>query len=324
MTEDSDNFEKMVSRIHELLEDDNSTVTWNERIPDPDNPNQGRQVDVLVKKNGTTNLIECRLHKKTQDVKWVEELIGRRISLEANSVIAVSASGFTSGAIKKANRHGVILRDLNTLTDKEITSWSRFVDVSVFFYRYENFKLSLHLDTDDLSSINTDQIQKELRNYIGFRTLFKAQLDLIDEKKLIVEENRSKNVKFEVKFGIEGFELCSHVVKLIESTGVAYLEEVKLSVPEVWAFGDPDLDSINRNVYIQNYNLGETKLIHNDEHISLTLDLSKLVMPPYWQFRFMNVSSEFENYLDLLEIVNPENINMVVDRVNLSIASAQG
>ncbi len=55
-------------------------------------------------------------------VKWIEELIGRRVSLEANAIVAVSASGFTSGAIKKQIKYGVLLKDVNELTDEEICS----------------------------------------------------------------------------------------------------------------------------------------------------------------------------------------------------------
>lgn len=101
MSKESDDFEIMVTRIHEILEDVGAIVEWNDKIPDPDNPNRARQIDVTVRKGDIFNIIECRLHKSKQNVKWIEELIGRRISLEADSVVAVSSSGFTSGAIKK-------------------------------------------------------------------------------------------------------------------------------------------------------------------------------------------------------------------------------
>ena len=136
MSKASDDFEKLIARTHELLEGDSASVEWNERIPDPDNPTQGRQIDVLVRKNGLVNLIECGLHKVPQDVQWIEELIGRQASLQADAIVAVSASGFTSGAIRKANKYGVILKDLCALTDEEIIAWARSIEISVFYYRY--------------------------------------------------------------------------------------------------------------------------------------------------------------------------------------------
>jgi HJR/Mrr/RecB family endonuclease len=112
----SDAFEQQIQRIYELLADSGAEVTWNENIPDPDNPSQPRQIDVTIRRAGTLTLIECRQHKSRQDVQWIEELIGRRISLGAQAVIAVSSSGFTAGARAKASKHGVILRDLPELS----------------------------------------------------------------------------------------------------------------------------------------------------------------------------------------------------------------
>lgn len=321
MSKASDQFEILVSRIHELLEGDDATVKWNERIPDPDNPIQGRQIDILIKKDGLINFIECRLHKEKQDVKWIEELIGRRISLNANSIMAVSSSGFTSGAILKASRYGILLKDLTTLTDVEISSWSRSIDISIFYYRYKDFKLTFFFEMEDAGKIERDQVQSELQEYVGFNTLFKAQLELLDEEKLIVKGNRNKSIKFKVNFGIEDFQVCGCLVREIESSGVAYLEEVKLRIPEVLAYGNVGLNSKERNVYVQNYNLGETKVIHHDGHVSLTLDLSKIEIPPYWQFRFVDIGSKNENNMDLFEIVDPEKINMKIDKVDLSIVS---
>lgn len=111
MTKESDDFEKQITRIHELLEGSNAAVTWNEKIPDPDNPSQPRQIDFTIKNSDSFTIGECRFRKQPEDVKWIEELIGRKISLKADGVIAVSASGFTQGAIKKASAHGVVLRN---------------------------------------------------------------------------------------------------------------------------------------------------------------------------------------------------------------------
>ena len=319
MNKASDEFEIMISRIHELLESEDAIVEWNERIPDPDNPRQGRQVDVLVRKNGLKTHIECRLHKEPPDVNWIEELMGRRTSLEADAIVAVSASGFTSGAVKKANKYGVILRDTNQLVDEEIVSWARSKAISLLYYRYEDFKLSFFFDFLDIEKLNESQIKKELENYVGFRSLFTAQLDILEEKKLILEENRNKRVSFRVNFKLEGFQLCNCEVQKVQAEGFAYLEAIELNVPEVLAYGELGERNTERNVYIQNYNLGETKVIHHNGKISMIIDLSKMEVPPYWQFRYVDVKSDHENYFDSFEIVHPEKIIMNVDKINLAI-----
>ncbi|MGO9093626.1 MAG: hypothetical protein ACLQGV_00235 [Bryobacteraceae bacterium] len=68
--------ERQVHRIHELLARPGDTVTWNDRIPDPDNPTQLRQIDITIRRDGKLTIIECRLSRSRQNVKWIEELIG--------------------------------------------------------------------------------------------------------------------------------------------------------------------------------------------------------------------------------------------------------
>jgi hypothetical protein len=83
MSKESDAFEQRIHRIHELIDGTDAEVTWNNRIPDPDNPKRSRQIDITIKRETSLTLVECRIHSEPQDVKWVEELIGRRASLKA-------------------------------------------------------------------------------------------------------------------------------------------------------------------------------------------------------------------------------------------------
>ncbi|HEY3454169.1 MAG TPA: hypothetical protein VGK64_06160 [Bryobacteraceae bacterium] len=78
--------EKQVHRIHQFLVRSHEDVTWNDHIPDPDNPKQSRQIDITIRQNGQLTLVECRLSRRRQDVKWIEELIGRRPGSHRSSV----------------------------------------------------------------------------------------------------------------------------------------------------------------------------------------------------------------------------------------------
>ncbi len=80
-----DEFEKKVEWIEFLLKDTGTEVKWNDRIPDPDNPGQERQIDVSIRRDNLLTIVECRLHSEPQDVRWIEELFGRRTSLNADS-----------------------------------------------------------------------------------------------------------------------------------------------------------------------------------------------------------------------------------------------
>src|SRR5580698_6410904 len=129
MTKESEEFERQIHRVIELIEGSGAEVTWDDRIPDPDNPSQQRQIDISIKRDGFLTLAECRQHKERQDVKWIEELYGRKVSLNATNVIAVSSSGFTQGAILKAKRLGVALRDLKDLTPEEVANWGCTIEM---------------------------------------------------------------------------------------------------------------------------------------------------------------------------------------------------
>jgi hypothetical protein len=321
MSKASDDFEIMVTRIHEVLEGGDAQVEWNERIPDPDNPSQPRQIDVTIRKGDLFNIVECRLHKEKQNVKWIEELIGRRISLEADSVTAVSSSGFTSGAINKARRYGVTLHDTVDISDDYIAQWARSIDITLLFYRYESFEVKLKIDAHKLNSLDISQSQKELQTYIGFNSIFTAHLDSVEEKvQPLLKENRHKKITFKLEFSIEDFVLNNREILGIETKGVAFVEEMKLTIPSHIAYGNPDKDSKDRGIFIQKYNLGNSRVIHSGEDVSISLDLSELEVPPYWQFRYVELNGGGGYNLECFELVNPHALYMKVDVVNLSIA----
>jgi hypothetical protein len=59
-----DALERQVHQIHELLVGSHADVTWNDHIPDPDNPEQLRQVDITIRRHGEFTLIECRSSRR--------------------------------------------------------------------------------------------------------------------------------------------------------------------------------------------------------------------------------------------------------------------
>lgn len=85
-----------------------------------------REIDILIETevNGHPIKIgiECRDHSRPQPVGWIEELIGKYQHLNVSNVVAVSRSGFTKTALKKAKVFGI-----QTLTFKEAleTDWSQ-------------------------------------------------------------------------------------------------------------------------------------------------------------------------------------------------------
>lgn len=158
MTKASEEFEKQINRIHDVLVQDSAVVTWNDKIPDPDNPKQPRQIDITIKREKEITHIECRDHKASQNTKWIEELFGRKISLQATAMIAVSSSGFTEGAIIKGKKLGIYLCDLKNLEAEEIQSWGKKTIISFYYYTFSNLKISYFIDS--IKDISSEAAQK--------------------------------------------------------------------------------------------------------------------------------------------------------------------
>jgi len=174
MTKASEAFEQQIQRICELLLDSGADVTWDDHIPDPDNQAQARQIDVSIRRDGKLTLVECRDQQCRQDVQWIEELMGRRTSLAADAVIAVSSSGFTTGALKKAKRHGVVPRDLKQLTDAEVRAWGQQIALTLYFYEYFDMEVSLFFDETSIANLNATAVELELRRHPAMQSLFNA------------------------------------------------------------------------------------------------------------------------------------------------------
>ena len=85
-----------------------------------------RELDILVKNlsNPSKNIIiECRDHKRKQNVQWIDELDGKGKRLGFKHIIAVSSSGFTKPASEEAKA-----RDIQTmhLCEAEETDWRKW------------------------------------------------------------------------------------------------------------------------------------------------------------------------------------------------------
>lgn len=85
-----------------------------------------REIDIRVtnKKNPKEKiLIECRDHKRKQDVTWIDALDGKARSLGFNKVVAVSSSGFYKRTEKEAKSRGIDILHLREAEDKDWKKW---------------------------------------------------------------------------------------------------------------------------------------------------------------------------------------------------------
>jgi methionyl-tRNA synthetase len=265
----SEQFERRIERIHRLLEDESSTVTWNDRILDPDNPGRGRQVDVSIRRDGFLTLIECRTHKQPQDVTWIEELIGRRVSLHADAVIAVSASGFTKGAKAKAAQFGIILRDFGTLTDAEVRAWGKKRNVQLVFYEFTNTKIDFGLPIPPSLPFS---ITDEKGRPVNWRGLFEATMSRLEEEQRVGEGHVSVDINAPIS--VNGArptyaKLESHVRRLSNNVSLA----------SVVCYSTPKAKSVDPKAFIANLTLGTSEIIESSDQVTAVVDLSQVKIP---------------------------------------------
>lgn len=119
-----------------------------------------REVDVLIKhKVGLSSVkivMECRLHKRPQDIQWIEQLISKKESVGADILVAISANGFTGPAKKLAKAKGIQVRTLETLDNSEIENWMHVViEVKTFV---EVIEAGMRIGDDEYNFIFLDDI----------------------------------------------------------------------------------------------------------------------------------------------------------------------
>lgn len=266
-------FELQIERIHYLIRKNNDLVTWNDHVRDPDNLKQLRQIDITIKNDNKLTVIECRIHKKKQDVKWIEELLGRKISLKADAIIAVSASGFTEGAIIKANKYGIFLRDFNKLREKEILEWGNQTTISITLFKYENVYIKHVFEKKYFNIVDIDDIENSLiSNFSKYYLLFESV------SKAINNENLEKK-RFQLKFIVNDFKINNHFVKEI----IFEADISKLYMPfdafYVVSYGDPITKNLKRSLFIEKSFNGNFEIIQYDDIASLTIDFSSFNVP---------------------------------------------
>ena len=304
----SDSFERQIHRIHELLANSGADVTWDDHIRDPDNAKQKRQVDITIRRGRHLTLVECRLRSVPQDVTWIEELIGRRQSLGADAVLAVSSSGFTSGAIAKAHRYDVATRHLVELTDDEVRGWGRSVALTLFFYQYSDLEISLAFEKDSLLRLDPDLLNAELAAFPGLQGLFNKAAELMGQELRPSDEHVGRVADFGLRLALEGFHLCGEPVIEVRFGGAARLVAQEINSPVVRAYGAPALGTSGRDATVECFPLGDTSIIHDGNRVAVLLDISQLDMPPFCQFRFAKVSGKEEMEHDVFELVGVEKL----------------
>jgi hypothetical protein len=319
----SASFEQQIHRLYELIVESGAEVTCNDHIGDPDNPPRTRQIDVTLRRNGALTLVECRLRKAPQDVQWIECLIGRRISLGAQSVIAVSSSGFTSGALAKARQYGIIARDLQRLTDEEVESWGQRIELTLYYYQYSDLEVSLGFSAESIPTIKSDELKVELKWHPCVQSLFNAAAKKLTDENLLPGPLQGRKVNFGVDIQFDDVRLGGAQLERAAIEGRAELVAIKADAPLVRAYGEPNAAMAQREAVVENFrSIGRTSITHSRDRISTFVDLSQVEIPPYGQFRFIRVEAAQEVDHDAFELCGIEKIKVFGPGLNVKVYSS--
>lgn len=308
-----DEFERRIHWLHELIERNKSVVTWNDRIVDPDNPDRSRQIDVLIKTARSRVIVECRFRARPQDVTWIEELIGRKASLGVDGVIAVSSSGFTEGAIAKARKFGIALREFSVLTEEEVQSWGATTRVAAAFFRYRDVVVTAFVPWGELVDIDALRRDGEFHKTL---MLAIASVSPKFEDQLLV----GKSADFEVKSDLQNCVVHGCQILSFKISGSVEAFEKTVNVLTVKAYGSPSQSHGSRDVVMEEFDLGDSRVAKYGNEVSIVFDVSGIGIPRDCQFRGMNA--------DLGKVVNGKmevigNESVQLPRISFRLAVAR-
>jgi len=105
-----------------------------------------REIDIRVISRSNPEermLIECRAHTRPQDVQWIDALSGKARSLGFSRVVAVSASGFSKGALLEARDRGIEALHLKEAVEADWRRWLMAIT-----------ELGVHLEGPVLKSVD--------------------------------------------------------------------------------------------------------------------------------------------------------------------------
>jgi len=151
MTRAGRDLERLVATIEELL------GSADVEIKSPDyvigvNSGARREIDVSLRTRvGSVEILvilEVRDRKDIEDVTWIEQLATKRDDVRASKVVAISSAGFSKGARELAERLGVELRSVDSLTGESIANWFRRFNFEVTV-RYGDLKFQVVPATDN-------------------------------------------------------------------------------------------------------------------------------------------------------------------------------
>jgi hypothetical protein len=173
-------FEKLIARIEQAMAPSGAVVTSPDRIPDKVT-GELREVDVSIRyKVGTCPIlvtIECRNRSGNEDVTWIEQIAEKKRSIGASMTLAVSSSGFSDSAIKKASVVGIEIRTLDDALAEDFREWLAVQHVVLDVREWSLAELALEVYDAPEDAELIPALQKSFRESGHLAPIFIRNLD---------------------------------------------------------------------------------------------------------------------------------------------------
>lgn len=209
-------FEDLISWIHTCLAE-KARIVPNEMIPDNDS-GEPRQIDIAIHvTDGPYQMliiVEVRDHKRPVGSGYIEEIKGKRDSVDADAAVIVSKSGFTKPAIQKAEKQNIRIMTYDEALKDSWVQWAMMRTITVVNRTFEILRVDFTFD-HELDDVSTKAFSPML------------------------------NVKFkpeQLKFQVEGetnqFDINSLVKQVLDQN------------PSVWTDVEPNISPLRKRLII--------------------------------------------------------------------------
>ena len=232
------------------------------------NPKTGlpREIDIkIINKNNTNDkfLVECRDHKRKQDVIWIDSLDGKARRLGFKKVIAVSSSGFYKTAEIEAKSRKI---ETMRLREAEELDWKKWLfSISEFGV---NIDEGIRVKKINLVSPNT--IQPSSMEGVSLKEIFlvnlkkKSKISLFDYVNGLI--NDPKYINFARTNNMDNA-ITHYDITIPCDAGLGYALKDGKFTPLIKVTFSLDSSRKSYKISMKHIKLGEKKLLVGEEKI---------------------------------------------------------
>lgn len=227
MSKKSNEFQRLIFIIEKELSVGNIRITESAELYEYSSKSK-RETDVLLECDDDGRkikiAIECRDHKRIQDITWIDSLLGKYQDKRVDKIVAVSRSGFSKASLEKAHTYGIVPITYERID--EINWPDEFQKVDILFVRHRitswkaNVSFEEKPDTDNDTILNSlifkdgkelDTVYKRLNSL--FEKIVKPYAIKYVEKNEKKDNIENKNMLYEIHYAFDVENGCVYVNK---------------------------------------------------------------------------------------------------------------